>query len=313
MARNGVKSLAKYWFFQLHRLALRAGLIILPNHYSIGIPDVHQLERNKKRWARRSACAGLRLDPAEQARRIAGICKPFEPEYRGNLAYLEGAARHCGPGFGYIEAQALHGVIRSLQPNRIIEVGSGVSTYCMLNAASRNTQKPEITCIEPYPSRWLKTAPVNLIQREVQDVQPELFRTLGKNDLLFIDSSHSVKVDSDVNFLILEVLPQLRPGVLVHFHDITLPYDFARDTLTTFTHWSETVLLHAFLIGNRQFEVLFCLSQLHYDAPEVLKDAFPEYRPQEDDNGLLRSGGRPFERGEGHFPASIYLQVVNAL
>ncbi len=193
-------------------------------------------------------------------------------------------------------------------------MGSGVSTYCMLEALNRNRRETgssyQLVSIEPHPSERLQALPqIDLVKRNVQSVAIELFTSLGKGDFLFIDSSHTVKPGGDVNFLILEVLPRLRAGLIVHFHDIYLPYDYPRDTLRTFLHGMETSLLHAFLIFNNRAKIIFCLSQLHYDHSEVLREVFPEYVRQGDRQGLQLNDRKPFDSIEGHFPSSIYLEI----
>jgi len=135
----------------------------------------------------------------------------------------------------------------------------------------------------------------------------EVFKELGDKDLLFIDSSHTVKPGGDVNYLILEVLPRLEK-VIVHFHDIFLPYDYQRSILQTFFHWTETSLLRAFLIWNEKVRIIFCLSQLHYDY-RALKEVFPEYNPQLDKDGIRDEKYKPFENPKEHFPSSIYIQI----
>ncbi|NOT54820.1 MAG: class I SAM-dependent methyltransferase [Deltaproteobacteria bacterium] len=238
---------------------------------------------------------------------------PFQNEYAGNQTYREAVERHFGPGYGYIEAQALHGVMRHYHPRRVIEVGSGVSTYCMLKALELNEQETgqtfNLTCVEPYPSKPLRAlGRAKLIQAPVQTVPFENFKELASGDLLFIDSSHVVKPGGDVNYLILDVLPRLAPGVIVHFHDIYLPYDYPRDVLRTYFQWMETSLLRAYLIHNEHVRIVFCLSQLHYDRQEVLKQVFPEYVPTRDENGLELRDEAAGKRT--HFPASIYIQTV---
>jgi hypothetical protein len=184
----------------------------------------------------------------------------------------------------------------------------------MLKAIDLNREETGIrtllTCIEPFPSAILnKTENINLVIQQVQTVSFNLFTELESNDLLFIDSSHTVKPGGDVNYLVLEVLPRLKSGVIVHFHDIYLPYDYQRSVLRTFLHWSETPLLHAFLINNNKIEIIFCQSMLHYNNKDALRKAFPEYRPESDINGLSDETDKPFEIGESHFPSSIYLQI----
>jgi hypothetical protein len=298
-----VRETGKKLFLAVHKAGARTGLIILPNHYYIGVPDVVSLAATTDQWARRSTMPDGQSDISQQAKTMRKMCSPFEEEYRGNVHFRKASLQHFGPGYGYIEAQALHGVIRSLKPARVIEVGSGVSTYCMLQALSLNSNQYDLTCIEPNPSAWLRSSKVNLIDRPVQWVSRDFFMSLDSGDFLFIDSSHTVKTGGDVNYLILEILPVLRPGVVVHFHDITLPYDYSPDTLQSFIHPQETSLLRAFLVGNRRFQIVFCMSQIHHDLPEALKQTFPEYRPEEMRNGLW------IDRRRGHFPSSLYLRV----
>jgi hypothetical protein len=235
------------------------------------------------------------------------ICIPFQSEYIGNQNYLKASSEHFGPGFGPIEAQALHGIIRYYKPGRIIEVGSGVSTYCSLKAIEKNNHG-HITCIEPFPSDKLKSlSQISLIEKEVQKVPFETFDSLSNNDLLFIDSSHTVKNRSDVNYLVLEVLPRLNQGVIVHFHDIFLPYDYQIDILRAYLQWSETSLLRAFMINNDKAEIIFSLSQLHEDKKRDLLDVFPEYNPLKTFNGLTEEP-RPWN---DHFPSSIYIKIIS--
>lgn len=306
-----IKALAKYPLGVLHRAALRAGVVVVPNHYYASVADVHELRRLRELWAKRCAMIGVNMDVGAQADELLQMVKPYEPEYRGNAAYDEGTAKGFGPGFGYIEAQCLHGVLRALKPRRVCEVGSGVSTYCTLRALGRNEMEGHsawLTCIEPNPSRFLRTMrgkKVELIERPVQAVDPDFFRELQAGDLLFIDTTHAIKPGGDVIYLYLEVLPRLRPGVIVHIHDIYLPYLYQRDLLQlrNLFQWSETALLLALLVNNHRMSVLFCLSLLHYDAPAVLSSVFPEYRPQPAEDGLCASAAA------GHFPSSLYLRT----
>jgi Methyltransferase domain len=247
-----------------------------------------------------------------QLETLSRACSPFQKEYAGNRFYLEAVSRQAGPGYGYIEAQALHGFIRCFKPRRIFEVGSGVSTWCIRSAANLNEQETgeamSITCIEPNPTAFIKSlSGITLIPQTVQTVPFEAFTELANGDLLFIDSSHTVKTGSDVNFLILEILPRLQRGVFVHIHDINLPYDHPRDVLNNFYHSQETSLVHAFLIGNSKVSIVFCLSLLHYERRAQLAEIFPEYDAEPNVNGMRV--GRPFEQPTKHFPSSLYLRM----
>lgn len=296
-----------------HKACLRLGIAVLPNHFYSSVPDLNELEATKASWARKSSLAGLTVDLDEQVRNLQEICLPYEVEYRGNQHYLTAVERNYGLGFGYIEAQALHSVIRHYKPHKIVEVGSGISTYCMLEAAKVNETNGgapcEISCVEPYPSEWLRHAPTRLLQQKVQTAPLDLFLSLKAGDLLFIDSSHAVKTGSDVVFLLLEVLPKLQPGVVVHIHDIFLPFDYSPNKMQSFFDWQETALIHAFLIGNLGVRIVFCLSQLHEERPQDLARVFPEYRRIGLDSGLYSSYQNTPEQCGAHFPSSLFLQI----
>ena len=104
----------------------------------------------------------------------------------------------------------------------------------------------------------------------------DFFSQLESGDILFIDSSHTVKIGSDVNYLFLEVLPRLRPGVIVHVHDIFLPFEYRRDwVLEEFRFWTEQYLLQSFLTFNSEFEVLMANYYLYHYHQDQLKAVFP--------------------------------------
>lgn len=302
--------------FHLHRFASRFGVHVLPVHYYSTLPNLIELERTRSEWARKSEMPGVQMNLDEQAAAIRRICEPYRSEYLPNTPYKEADRAGFGPGYGPLEAQALHAVVRHYKPSRIIEVGSGVSTNCMLHALKFNEEQhgksASVTCIEPNPWGPLRgLAKIRLIQQRVQSVACSVFEELGENDLLFIDSSHTVKPGSDVNYLVLEVLPRLRPGVIVHIHDIQFPFDYRRQVLKTYFHWNEPSLVRAWMIHNAHVRTLFCMSHLAIDRQDVLRELFPEYRPQAiGADGLIPEGTRPFEQPDGDFPSSLYVQIV---
>jgi hypothetical protein len=299
---------------EVYRIGLRFNVVILPNRFDTGVPDLNILARTKDTWTARSDMAGIHWDAGEQEQLLCQVMLPFQDEYRENQAYRDATRAARGPGFGAVEAQALHGFLRHYQPRKVIEVGSGVSTSCMLAASRLNREnggrEQNILCVEPYPRDWLRSAPVELIEKPVQQVSLEVFQSLEAGDFLFIDSSHTIQTGGDVNYLVLEVLPRLKPGVLVHFHDINFPYDYPRDALTALGTCQENALLHAFLAGNPRFGVLFCLSLLHYDRPDTLRRVFPEYTPQANEQGLRSNSYPAFGEIREHFPSSLYLAVT---
>jgi hypothetical protein len=104
-----------------------------------------------------------------------------------------------------------------------------------------------------------------------QEVAEEVFTALRDGDILFVDTTHTVKIGSDVNRIILRILPLLAPGVIVHFHDICLPYEYPRYLLEDYAlYWAEQYLLQAFLSMNPSFEVLYSTDALCRDRrPEA--------------------------------------------
>lgn len=309
-----VSQFTKHAVMMMHKLGLRMGICLMPMHYYISYSNIVELATKRQEWAKRSELPGVKIDLEAQKRTLRESCLPYQKEYSGNKRFLDATKAGYGLGYSYIDAQALHGFVRHNKPRRVVEVGSGVSTWCMLGALEANQRedgKPfELNCIEPFPSAFLsEQSQIKLHPNFVQRTSLDLFTSLQAGDFLFIDSTHAVKPDGDVNFLMLEVLPRLAPGVLVHIHDIYLPYDYPPDFLDTFLQWMETSLVRAFLIGNSRSEILFCMSLLHYDAPQTLKDVFPEYEPQPSENGLVESKYAFFAKTPYHFPSSLYLRV----
>jgi predicted O-methyltransferase YrrM len=152
------------------------------------------------------------------------------------------------------DATVLAGMIGLHRPKRIVEVGSGFSTAAMLDTMDHIGHRAAITCIEPYPDRLKRLVraddPVTLYEMCVQQMPPEKLFTLYANDILFIDSSHVAKVGSDVAFLLLRILPKLKPGVLVQVHDIFYPHSYPSDWLDKGWSWNESLMLRALLVGG---------------------------------------------------------------
>jgi hypothetical protein len=118
----------------------------------------------------------------------------------------------------------------------------------------------------------LQVSSSQLIESRVQNVPLDLFRSLRASDILFIDSSHVVSMDSDVVHEFLHILPELAPGVLIHFHDIFTPLDYPKKfVINNLCFWSEQYLLEAFLAFNSAFEVIWSGSAMQQFHPNVLR------------------------------------------
>src|SRR6185503_1524888 len=159
--------------------------------------------------------------------------------------------------FSGLDAAVYYGLIRHLKPRRIIEIGGGYSTRMAAKALSAN-QQGTLTCIDPFPEDRLLRADldVELITKRVEEIDVEFFSCLEANDILFIDSSHTVKFGSDVCYEFLEILPRLAAGVWVHVHDVFFPHDYPAEWLIEQRlALNEQYLLQAFLTFNSSFSV----------------------------------------------------------
>jgi hypothetical protein len=289
----------------------RLGVHLLPKHFYTPVADYSWLRRHRDVWESPWDMPGIHWDLDEQMAWLQDIASDYLSEVAGLEYYRSLQKEGLGYGYGPIESQVLHCFVRKFAPRRIIEVGSGVSTACMLDAVRRNHAQgrphSEILCIDPFPKKPLSSvAGIKHLDSIVQTVNPRVFDQLEAGDLLFIDSSHAVKTGSDVCSLYLQILPKLRPNVHVHIHDINLPYLYFRETLNTIFGWQETMLLAALLTGNSHIRINTSLSGLHYGRQGELRKLLPDYRPQSFDSGLAS----PDENPDLHFPSSIYLQVA---
>jgi Methyltransferase domain len=248
------------------------------------IPQLRGLDEGI--WSRRSELAGIELDLDHQAQLVEGELAPYVTE----LDAPEGGAGEPGElflangSYEYVDAEVLYAMVRHLRPARILELGSGYSTLLMARAAEANARDGDQTALESYdpfpgPAREGLPGLRRLNPTPVQQVPIADFERLGSGDLLFVDTTHSVKLGSDVNRIVLDVLPRLRAGVIVHFHDVFLPYEYPRHFSEGLgMYWTEQYLLQAFLSLNRDYEVLLALHALARERPAALEAAVPSWR-----------------------------------
>jgi len=185
--------------------------------------------------------------------------------------------------FGAGDAEILYGMLRSHAPARVIEVGGGFSTLIAHAALERNASDGRSCrhlCIEPFEMPWLdRLQGIEVLRRRVEEVDLGLFQELDRNDVLFIDSSHVIRPQGDVLFLLQQVLPRLRSGVLVHLHDIFSPRDYPAAWLVDqVKFWNEQYLLEAFLTCNRDFRIVGALNYLFHHHRDRLLARCPALR-----------------------------------
>lgn len=182
--------------------------------------------------------------------------------------------------FGPVDAGLLYCMVRRNRPKRIVEVGCGMSTLVIRQALESGGIACEHICIEPFENPWLEKLPVRVIREQVERLNPaELAGLLQSGDLLFIDSSHVVKPQGDVLFIVQELLPLLKAGVLVHFHDIFTPRDYPHSwVFGARVLWTEQYLLESFLWNNSGWEIILSANMLAEEHHEALAEALPILR-----------------------------------
>ncbi len=266
-------------FREIFRLWEQHGFHVTRAHFYQPIPDTRSLPESL--WNRPSELVGIDMNDAVQLELLRNHFPKFRSEYDRFPAKPSGESGrfHFNNGlFDGTDALVAYCMIRHFEPRLIIEVGSGFSSLVTAEAIAKN-KKSDLICIEPFPRDFLRQGFLglhSLIEKRVQDIDLEFFSQLHSGDILFIDSSHTVKIGGDVNYLFLEVLPRLNPGVIVHVHDIFLPFDYRRDwVMDEFRFWTEQYLLQAFLSFNSEFEVLMANGYLVHRYLEDFKATFP--------------------------------------
>lgn len=263
------------------------------------LPVVSDLRRNVSRWNRPSGMPGLAYDLEELKRTLSRMLSRYRDEFATHPAARDVKLAGFGPGFPAVDALTLYAMIRDLRPRRYLEVGSGVSTYFCSRAAIENEREGhplQIRCIEPNPYPGLRGIPgIELVTQRVQDADLSIFQELEENDVLFIDSSHALRLDGDVPFLYLEVLPRLARGVYVHIHDIPFPYNFPyppehwvlEPSWPMF--WNEAMVVQAFLCFNDRFEIVMSAPLLRHFDEAFLRRIVPHYESVEENPDTFSS------------------------
>lgn len=263
-----------------------------PGHFYSPIPSLGEIQANAKQIFGQSEVLGVDLNlPAQLARLETFKAAHAELPYDLRGGHENPQLRYrwlAGSQYRYSDVVFLYHVMRHLRPKRIIEIGSGYSSAVILDVNELFFEsRIQTTFIEPNPGRLFKliSEPERkqraIITEKVQSVPLDIFQTLEENDILFVDSSHVVKVGSDVNHIVFNILPLLRKGVCIHFHDVFFPFELPRDWILKYKRfWNESYLLRAFLMNNESYEIFLfntLLQQRHRswfekEMPECLMD-----------------------------------------
>ena len=272
------------------RLCQRFGFHIARNNYYQPIPDTSELKNEL--WTKQSELVGIDINEANQLSLLSRFSGAFRQEYE-RLPREKTSLPHAyyidNGAFESVDAEIFYCMIRGFRPRRIFEVGSGNSTYLAAQAVLKNKEESgdecELVAIEPNPTTVLRRGfpgLSGLVPAKVEDVPLSEFCRLEANDILFIDSSHVLRIGNDVQYEFLEVLPRLSKGVIVHIHDIFLPAEYPKAwVVRQHRFWTEQYLLQAFLAFNESFEVLWAGSYMHLKHADELEAAFSSYKRDE--------------------------------
>jgi methyltransferase family protein len=212
-------------------------------------------------WDKARYHQGLKLAPEKHLAFLSETCLPFNSSYAGFAQTANGNEQEFFLDNGYfrgVDAELLYSVIRKHRPHHVIEIGSGFSTRLVARAIKDGELETKLTSIDPLPRVSVDHSANEVIQRNVEDVDVEVItESLEAGDVLFIDSSHRVVTGGDVPYLFLEVVPRLKPGVLIHVHDVFFPFDYPEECVFQGWSWAEQYLVHAFLSFNDSFEILW--------------------------------------------------------
>lgn len=183
--------------------------------------------------------------------------------------------------YSWGDGSILHAMIRKYNPKRYIEIGSGWSSVCALDTVERYSKGCHLTFIEPYPDLLngllgKTNAHVDIVDTSVQKVPVSLFDALEPSDILFIDSTHVLRTGGDVCFELFEILPRIKSGVLVHFHDIFWPFEYPSAWIIDDNRsWNELYAVRAFLTNNGQWEIVFFNNYFAKMEKEIIEHTYP--------------------------------------
>ena len=259
-------------------------LFVPPGHFYSPIVDVDQVRGRFGTMQPNIPPAAIRIDVDAIGRVWLELLPylrdiPFPEEADPAWRY-----HFKNPAFSYGDASILHAMLRRFRPKRLVEVGSGYSSACSIDTIDRYLDRAvDVSFVEPYPALLLKLLGEERVARctvhatGVQDTDPQVFTRLEAGDFLFIDSTHVMKTGSDVCHELFNVLPALKPGVFVHFHDIFWPFEYGPNWIIKENRsWNEIYGLRAFLMYNDAFEIVFFNDWFARNRRDLIENDYPE-------------------------------------
>jgi len=236
---------------------------IIPANFYSDVPLIDDIENSFEYRTSHSEIYNSRIFDKESIRgfieNISIYSSEFSPPEHGDKDNPK-SFFWKNPAFSYSDAMSYYCVIRHFKPNHVLEIGSGFSTL-VANEAIKKNGKGKITLIEPYPKGFLRHLETvdDIIESFAQDIEiPSFVELVESSDIWFIDSTHTVKIGSDCLYIYLKVMPEISENIIVHTHDVFLPFGIPkRKALDQHVYWTEQYLLYAYMLDNPKIEVLF--------------------------------------------------------
>lgn len=294
--------------FRFLKIDIKGELYEKGHYYSV-IPSQHDiLKKNSDNAYNYQNLDGISIDLEEQIS-VLDQFKHIADEF-GLFSQFEMKRFDIeNDTFSYDDAPLLSYFLRLTKPSRIIEVGSGNSSALMLDINDKFFKRSiNFIFIDQNCSNLRSnlladdSGRISIIEKPIQEVDLSIFESLECNDLLFIDSSHVAKIGSDINHIFFKILPILKPGVFIHFHDIRFPFEYPKGLAKRKIYWNEAYFLRAFLQYNQKFKIFFWLNYLlNTDDPQII--ARSKFLPLDKWDAKFNNSQLNFKQAGG----SIYL------
>ena len=258
-----------FYFFRFIFYSFKEGSLFYfryyPGYHGSTIPSLKFVKKNRARifkneidgWDGIDLNKDFQIGLLEKFMTYYADFKPSNKESSEALYFYENDM------FGFNDGFVLYCFLRFFKPKNVVEVGSGYSSGLMIDTCENFLPDTNLIFIDPYSKNILKTLEkrplkeYKLIRSEVQDVEMCVFDQLKSGDILFIDTSHVIKIGSDLSYLLFSVLPSLSPGVIIHIHDIWYPWEYPEQMILEGRAYNEAYFIRSFLQYNNGFEVLF--------------------------------------------------------
>ena len=301
--RNSIKQLIEF----VNSLLSYINLLIVPLHYYTPIKNIKNIQKNK--LLKKIEFSKINFNKKKSISYLKSMEKQILVfKHRNIYEKLLNKKNTYGPGYGKIESIILQSVINKKKIKRVLEIGSGISTFCIIDSLNiSNNMNYKVMCIEPNPSDSLlnlaKEKKITLIKKNIEEVPTKKILDF-RADFLFIDTTHTVKPLSDVEFIYTRILPNIK-NCIIHIHDIYFPYLYQNNLhKKSYMQWSETMLLYCYLLNNKKTKIILSMPHIFHENKNLLNKYFKSWKLAKFKFGLQKD----YDGLKSHFPSSIYLK-----